>query len=277
MTTKKPFDPFAPKHPLATKYGSTKVKPNTPEWLHERRKRLQGSDLGTLLRLHDYDPPVKIFEAKYGIEHPTLGKMQFGHYFEDAVCKIYQQYAGSVRLVKTDAINWMEWQDRGIKCSIGATVDRWEYDTLTSRPKRSVVEIKTSGFYGSKLWKNNMPPSYYYMQCQVQMMVSKTTRLKLVSQKDINLSLDVYEVRLNEDMKKLIKLTSHAFFSALQTHSPDKAAEVFDNVLLYNLGGQLPKDMVLEAMPKDVTLLWSLPGNVPVTDWPVSHSGGIIF
>ena len=141
------------------------------EWLEVRRKGIGSSDASAAVGLNPYKSPLELWLEKTGRDEPLV-KIDpkddthpafYGNLLEPIVAALYTSRTGN-RVRKTNAV--LQHPDPAFPWAL-ANIDR----EVMGDPAVSVLECKTTGMNGARLWKEGVPE---YVQLQVMHQLAVT-------------------------------------------------------------------------------------------------------
>ena len=185
------------KTPIKTKHGiedipKSKVenKPNKPsvssmttakrlvntkslsreDWLQFRKQGIGSSDAAAACGIHPYLSMLELWMIKTGrmtsdIDESIEGysPLYWGNTLEPMVAKFYQEHTGN----KVRRVNAILQHPDSDKAFMLANLDY----AITGNDEVQILECKTAGEHGAKLWKHGVP---LYVTCQVQHQLAVT-------------------------------------------------------------------------------------------------------
>jgi hypothetical protein len=221
-----------------------------------------------------YDNAIDTLKNKLlGREKSLPGFVTLGHYQEEVGAKLYAEYTPNVRLKTTTQINVLEYQHHGLEGRLGGTIDRWKYNTLLAKPKREIVEFKSTRYFSGKNW-NDTIPLHYYVQGQVCMVVTKCKQMELARIWGGLESFDVYDIQHDSSLTNLFKAIGCMYLACKKLYEAgvhiDQVVEHWDALYAHYipLGA---KQMIADSHIENVQRSWSLDGTKPLDSWLVYH------
>ena len=177
------------KAPMATKANidTETVKPSTnqsttakrlvntktlshEDWLEVRKQGIGSSDAAAACGIHPYLSMLELWMIKTGRLHSHLdddidgySPLYWGNTLEPMVAKYYQQHTGN-KVRRVNAILQHPDPDNHFML---ANLDY----AITGNEEVQILECKTAGEHGAKLWKHGVP---LYVTCQVQHQLAVT-------------------------------------------------------------------------------------------------------
>lgn len=174
MITPQP-SPYLPK-PLSSKPVTPKRVANTKgmdysKWLEVRRQGIGSSDAAAACGLNPYMSMLELWMLKTGRtpsspQHEASNgnnPLYWGHQLEPLIADFYQQYTGH-KVRRVNAVLQHPDEDKSFML---ANLDY----AVTGAEDIQILECKTAGQYGSRLWKDGVP---LYVLCQVQHQLAVT-------------------------------------------------------------------------------------------------------
>lgn len=191
------------------------------EWLAVRRQGIGGSDAAAAVGLNPYQSQLELWMIKTGRfsedspneseTKPDIdSKMYWGQVLEPIVAQHYTKVTGR-KVRKVNAI--LQHADSD-KSWMLANID---YRVVGS-DEVQLLECKTAGEYGAKLWKDGVPE---YVQCQVQHQLAVTgLQAADVCVLICGQQLKIYRIERDEELiSKLIEL-ERLFWHYVQSNIP---------------------------------------------------------
>tara|TARA_R100000935_G_scaffold24731_2_gene44356 strand:- start:93 stop:1196 length:1104 start_codon:yes stop_codon:yes gene_type:complete len=174
ITTKAKMDSETVK-PSATQSTTAKRLVNTKtlsheDWLEVRKQGIGSSDAAAACGIHPYLSMLELWMIKTGRLHSHLdddidgySPLYWGNTLEPMVAKYYQQHTGN-KVRRVNAILQHPDPDNHFML---ANLDY----AITGNDEVQILECKTAGEHGAKLWKHGVP---LYVTCQVQHQLAVT-------------------------------------------------------------------------------------------------------
>ena len=191
------------------------------EWLAVRRQGIGGSDAAAAVGLNPYQSQLELWMIKTGrfsedspdeseMKPDIDSKMYWGKILEPIVAQHYTKVTGR-KVRKVNAI--LQHADSD-KSWMLANID---YRVVGS-DEVQLLECKTAGEYGAKLWKDGVPE---YVQCQVQHQLAVTgLQAADVCVLICGQQLKIYRIERDEELiAKLIEL-ERLFWQYVQSNIP---------------------------------------------------------
>ncbi|WP_413520262.1 YqaJ viral recombinase family protein [Psychrobacter glacincola] len=156
--------PFTPKRLVSTKDLSRE------EWLKVRKQGIGSSDAAAACGIHPYLSMLELWMIKTGRTSSDLDEsiegyspLYWGNTLEPMVAKYYQQQTGN----KVRRVNAILQHPDPEQHFMLANLDY----AITGSDDVQILECKTAGEHGAKLWKHGVP---LYVTCQVQHQLAVT-------------------------------------------------------------------------------------------------------
>ena len=189
------------------------LEQGTDEWLRWRERGIGASEVGTMLGDNPYETAEDLWATKCGLKPPkvTTAAMLRGHRLEPAIRQVYEtEISHSLRTplcAEHDDLPWLR-----------ASLDGIDQDHV------EILEIKAASSLG--VWRENSfgLVTYYYWQCQQQLLVTGAERADLfcwMPDKDPGPPL-LFHILPDYDAQRRIVQQSVAFMQALKTRTPPR-------------------------------------------------------
>lgn len=140
------------------------------EWLQFRKQGIGSSDAAAACGIHPYLSMLELWMIKTGrmssdIDESIEGysPLYWGNTLEPMVAKYYQEHTGN----KVRRVNAILQHPDADKAFMLANLDY----AITGSDEVQILECKTTGEHGAKLWKHGVP---LYVTCQVQHQLAVT-------------------------------------------------------------------------------------------------------
>ena len=153
-----------PKRLVKTKYLSRE------DWLQFRKQGIGSSDAAAACGIHPYLSMLELWMIKTGRMESSIDEsiegyspLYWGNTLEPMVAKYYQEHTGN-KVRRVNAILQHPDPDNHFML---ANLDY----AITGRDEVQILECKTAGEHGAKLWKHGVP---LYVTCQVQHQLAVT-------------------------------------------------------------------------------------------------------
>lgn len=187
------------------------------QWLEVRRGGIGSSDAATAVGLNPYKSPLELWLEKTGRqpaneEQPGMDDPRFwGTLLEPYVAVAYQQKTGR-KVRKVNAV-----LQHPTMPFLLANIDR----EVVGDPEVQILECKTAGEFGSRLWKDGVPE---YVQLQVQHQLAVTGKdaadvAVLLCGQD----LQVHRIERDDDIIARLVVLETRFWECVETDTPPAA------------------------------------------------------
>ena len=140
------------------------------EWLAVRKQGIGSSDAAAACGIHPYLSMLELWMIKTGRMESSIDEsiegyspLYWGNTLEPMVAKYYQEHTGN----KVRRINAILQHPDPDKAFMLANLDY----AITGCTEAQILECKTAGEHGAKLWKHGVP---LYVTCQVQHQLAVT-------------------------------------------------------------------------------------------------------
>lgn len=191
------------------------------EWLNVRKQGIGASDAAAAIGLSPYQSPLELWMIKTGRDgdmpkpdpDDESSPMYWGNVLEPIVAQHYSMRTG----YKVRKINSVLQHPDADKSWMLANLDY----TVVGNDDVQILECKTAGEWGSKLWRDGVPD---YVQCQVQHQLAVTGKAAA----DVCVLICGQEIRIHrierddELIAKLIEL-ERQFWHYVETDTPPPA------------------------------------------------------
>ena len=165
----KPTKPSASSVTTAKRLVNTKSL-SREDWLQFRKQGIGSSDAAAACGIHPYLSMLELWMIKTGrmasnIDESIEGysPLYWGNTLEPMVAKFYQEHTGN----KVRRVNAILQHPDPDKAFMLANLDY----AITGNDEVQILECKTAGEHGAKLWKHGVP---LYVTCQVQHQLAVT-------------------------------------------------------------------------------------------------------
>ncbi len=249
-TTEQPHSDTPTNRP-ALRLVSTKDM-SRDEWLSVRKQGIGASDAAAAVGLNPYQSQLELWMIKTGRD-TTLPKadpldenspMYWGNVLEPTVAECYSKRTGN-KVRRVNAV--LQHPDKD-KSWMLANLDY----AVVSNDEVQILECKTAGEYGTKLWKEGVPE---YVQCQVQHQLAVTGKaaadvcVLLCGQR-----LEIHRVERDDELiARLINL-ERVFWHYVETDTPPPSDGSDSSALaLQHLYPQNSDDVIDFSEDKDVS------------------------
>lgn len=208
------------KYPPALKLVKTKELPRE-DWLAVRKQGIGSSDAATAVGLNPYKSQLELWMEKTGRDgnlpkadpHDEESPLYWGTILEPIVAAHYTRRTGN-RVRRINAV--LQHPDPSLPWML-ANIDR----EVTGAPDVQILECKTAGINGAKLWKEGVPE---YVQLQVMHQLAVTG--KQAADVAVLLGgqhLEIHRIERDERLiARLIELERH-FWHYVETDTPPPA------------------------------------------------------
>lgn len=191
------------------------------EWLHVRKQGIGASDAAAAIGLSPYQSPLELWMIKTGRDgempkpdpNDESSPLYWGNILEPIVAQHYSKRTGN----KVRRVNAVLQHPDADKSWMLANLDY----TVVGNDDVQILECKTAGEWGSKLWRDGVPD---YVRCQVQHQLAVTGKTAA----DVCVLICGQEIRIHrierddELIAKLIEL-ERQFWHYVETDTPPPA------------------------------------------------------
>ncbi len=208
------------KHHPALKLIKTKELPRE-DWLAVRRQGIGSSDAATACGLNPYQSPLELWLIKTGRDgglpkadpQDEESPMYWGNILEPIVAAHYTKRTGN-RVRRINAV--LQHPDPSLPWML-ANIDR----EVTGAPDVQILECKTAGINGARLWKDGVPE---YVQLQVHHQLAVTGKQAAdVAVLLAGQHLEIHRIERDEALiARLIEL-ERRFWHYVETDTPPPA------------------------------------------------------
>ncbi|MGM8898671.1 MULTISPECIES: YqaJ viral recombinase family nuclease [unclassified Psychrobacter] len=203
--------PLTPKRLISTKDLSR------DEWLEVRRQGVGSSDAAAACGIHPYLSMLELWLIKTGrmssdIDESIEGyaPLYWGNTLEPMVAKYYQEKTGN----KVRRVNAILQHPEPDKAFMLANLDY----AVTGSDEVQVLECKTAGEHGAKLWRDGVP---LYVTCQVQHQLAVTGKQAAhICVLLCGHEAKIYKVERDERLIKSIIEQERLFWQYVETDTP---------------------------------------------------------
>ena len=187
------------------------------QWLEVRKQGIGSSDAAAACGIHPYLSMLELWLIKTGRASSDLDKsiegyapLYWGNTLEPMVAKYYQEHTGN----KVRRVNAILQHPEPDKAFMLANLDY----AITGSEEVQILECKTAGEHGSKLWRDGVP---LYVTCQVQHQLAVTGK----SAAHICVLLcgheaKIYKVERDEQLINSILWHERLFWQYVETDTP---------------------------------------------------------
>lgn len=187
------------------------------DWLQVRRQGIGSSDAAAACGIHPYLSMLELWMIKTGrmssdIDESIEGysPLYWGNTLEPMVAKYYQEHTGN----KVRRVNAILQHPDPDKHFMLANLDY----AITGSDEVQVLECKTAGEHGAKLWKQGVP---LYVTCQVQHQLAVTGKTAAhICVLLCGHEAKIYKVERDERLIASIMEHEHLFWQYVQTDTP---------------------------------------------------------
>lgn len=191
------------------------------DWLQVRKQGIGSSDAATAVGLNPYQSPLELWMIKTGRDgdlpkpdpDDVSSPMYWGNVLEPIVAEHYARKTGN----KVRRINAVLQHPDPDKAWMLANLDY----TVVGNDAVQVLECKTAGEFGARLWRDGVPE---YYQCQVQHQLAVTGKQAadvcvLLCGQD----LQVFRIEREEEVIERLIALERAFWHYVETDTPPPA------------------------------------------------------
>ena len=187
------------------------------DWLQVRRQGIGSSDAAAACGIHPYLSMLELWMIKTGrmssdIDESIEGysPLYWGNTLEPMVAKYYQEHTGN----KVRRVNAILQHPDPDKHFMLANLDY----AITGSDEVQVLECKTAGEHGAKLWKQGVP---LYVTCQVQHQLAVTGKQAAhICVLLCGHEAKIYKVERDERLIASIMEHEHLFWQYVQADTP---------------------------------------------------------
>lgn len=187
------------------------------DWLQVRRQGIGSSDAAAACGIHPYLSMLELWMIKTGrmssdIDESIEGysPLYWGNTLEPMVAKYYQEHTGN----KVRRVNAILQHPDPDKHFMLANLDY----AITGSDEVQVLECKTAGEHGAKLWKQGVP---LYVTCQVQHQLAVTGKQAAhICVLLCGHEAKIYKVERDERLIASIMEHEHLFWQYVATDTP---------------------------------------------------------
>ena len=192
----------------------------TPEekapWLEQRKGTIGGSEIGAILGMNPYKSAVSLWGEKTGKIPPFEGNMRttIGSYLEGCVADLFSKETG----IQVQRTNFL-WKN-DLYPSLHASPDRMCVG------RKAGLEIKTTGEFNAKRFKNCDFPMIYYAQCVQYMAVCEMNEWFLAVLVG-NSALHIYQLVRDKEIERIPQAEAILFVDEDEINALSHAADIF--------------------------------------------------
>lgn len=212
----KPVKPSANQSSTAKRLVNTKDLSHE-KWLEVRKQGIGSSDAAAACGIHPYLSMLELWMIKTGRLHSHLdddidgySPLYWGNTLEPMVAKYYQERTGN-KVRRVNAILQHPDPDNSFML---ANLDY----AITGSDEVQILECKTAGEHGAKLWKHGVP---LYVTCQVQHQLAVTGKTAAhICVLLCGHEAKIYKVERDERLIESIMEHERLFWQYVQTDTP---------------------------------------------------------
>ena len=212
----KPTKPSANSVTTAKRLVNTKSL-SREDWLQFRKQGIGSSDAAAACGIHPYLSMLELWMIKTGrmtsnIDESIEGysPLYWGNTLEPMVAKYYQEHTGS----KVRRVNAILQHPDPDKAFMLANLDY----AITGNDEVQILECKTAGEHGAKLWKHGVP---LYVTCQVQHQLAVTGKQAAhICVLICGHEAKIYKVERDERLIDSIMEHERLFWQYMETDTP---------------------------------------------------------
>ncbi len=212
----KPTKPSANSTTTAKRLVNTKSL-SREDWLQFRKQGIGSSDAAAACGIHPYLSMLELWMIKTGrmasnIDESIEGysPLYWGNTLEPMVAKYYQEHTGN----KVRRVNAILQHPDPDKTFMLANLDY----AITGNDEVQILECKTAGEHGAKLWKHGVP---LYVTCQVQHQLAVTGKQAAhICVLLCGHEAKIYKVERDERLIESIMEHERLFWQYVQTDTP---------------------------------------------------------
>ena len=212
----KTVKPYASQTPTAKRLVNTKDL-SREDWLQVRKQGIGSSDAAAACGIHPYLSMLELWMIKTGrmssdIDESIEGysPLYWGNTLEPMVAKYYQEHTGN----KVRRVNAILQHPDPNKHFMLANLDY----AITGSDEVQILECKTAGEHGAKLWKHGVP---LYVSFQVQHQIAVTGKTAAhICVLLCGHEAKIYKVERDERLIESIMEHERLFWQYVQTDTP---------------------------------------------------------
>ena len=211
-----------PVKPAATQSSTPKRLVNTKDlsredWLQFRKQGIGSSDAAAACGIHPYLSMLELWMIKTGRMASNIDEgadgyapLYWGNTLEPMVAKYYQKHTGN----KVRRVNAVLQHPDPDKAFMLANLDY----AITGNDEVQILECKTAGEHGAKLWKHGVP---LYVTCQVQHQLAVTGKQAAhICVLLCGHEAKIYKVERDERLIESIMEHERLFWQYVETDTP---------------------------------------------------------
>ena len=201
---------------IAKRLVNTK-KLSREDWLEVRRQGIGSSDAAAACGIHPYLSMLELWMIKTGRMSSNIDEsiegyspLYWGNTLEPMVVKYYQEHTGN----KVRRVNAVLQHPNPDKAFMLANLDY----AITGNDEVQILECKTAGEHGAKLWKLGVP---LYVTCQVQHQLAVTGKQAAhICVLLCGHEAKIYKVERDERLIQSIMEHERLFWQYVETDTP---------------------------------------------------------
>ena len=187
------------------------------EWLAVRKQGIGSSDAAAACGIHPYLSMLELWMIKTGRMESSIDQsiegyspLYWGNTLEPMVAKYYQEHTGN----KVRRVNAILQHPDPDKAFMLANLDY----AITGSDEVQILECKTAGEHGAKLWKHGVP---LYVTCQVQHQLAVTGKTAAhICVLLCGHEAKIYKVERDERLIESITRHERLFWQYVETDTP---------------------------------------------------------
>ena len=194
---------------------------NREQWLKVRKQGIGASDAAAAVGLNPYQSPLELWMIKTGRDgllpapdpNDIHTPLYWGNLLEPKVAEAYAKTTGN----KVRRINAVLQHPDADKPWMLTNLDY----TVAGNPDVQILECKTAGFHGARLWADGVPE---YIQYQVQHQLAVTGKQAAdVAVLVCGQELRIHRIDRDKDVIERLIALEHAFWHLVETDTPPEA------------------------------------------------------
>ena len=209
--------PAPPKTSITAKRLVNTKSLSREDWLQFRKQGIGSSDAAAACGIHPYLSMLELWMIKTGrmasnIDESIEGysPLYWGNTLEPMVAKFYQEHTGN----KVRRVNAILQHPDPDKAFMLANLDY----AITGNDEVQILECKTAGEHGAKLWKHGVP---LYVTCQVQHQLAVTGKAAAhICVLLCGHEAKIYKVERDEHLIDSIMEHERLFWQYVETDTP---------------------------------------------------------
>ena len=187
------------------------------DWLQFRKQGIGSSDAAAACGIHPYLSMLELWMIKTGRMESSIDQsiegyspLYWGNTLEPMVAKYYQEHTGN----KVRRVNAILQHPDPDKAFMLANLDY----AITGSDEVQILECKTAGEHGAKLWKHGVP---LYVTCQVQHQLAVTGKTAAhICVLLCGHEAKIYKVERDERLIESITRHERLFWQYVETDTP---------------------------------------------------------